>query len=35
VIDPASRRPSGVISTLDIARSVAVEQGPRETFPSA
>jgi CBS domain-containing protein len=35
VTDPDSRRPIGVISTLDIARAVAVGHGPRETFPSA
>ena len=34
VIDPDSRRPIGVISTLDIARAVAAGLGPRETFPS-
>ncbi len=35
VLDPASRRPVGVISTLDIARAVAADLGARETFPSA
>jgi CBS domain-containing protein len=35
VIDPASRRPTGVVSTLDIARAVATGLGARETFPSA
>jgi CBS domain-containing protein len=35
VTEPASRRPIGVISTLDIARAVAAGHGPRETFPSA
>lgn len=35
VIDPASRRPIGVISTLDVARAVAAGHDPRETFPSA
>jgi CBS domain-containing protein len=35
VTDPASHRPVGVISTLDIARSVAAGHGARETFPSA
>ena len=35
VIDPDSRRPIGVISTLDIARAVAAGLGPRETFASA
>ena len=35
VTDPVSRRPIGVISTLDIARAVAAGHGPGETFPSA
>jgi len=35
VTDPASRRPVGVISTLDIARAVAAGHGSRETFASA
>ena len=35
VTDPASRRPIGVISTLDIARAVAAGLGPRETVSSA
>ena len=35
VTDPDCARPIGVISTLDIARAVAAELGPRETFPSA
>jgi CBS domain-containing protein len=35
VTDPCSRRPIGVISTLDIARAIAAGHGPRETFPSA
>lgn len=37
VTDPtsASRRPIGVISTLDIARAVAAGLGPREIFASA
>jgi CBS domain-containing protein len=35
VTDPGSRRPIGVISTLDIARAVAVGHGPREVLPSA
>jgi CBS domain-containing protein len=35
VTEPGSRRPIGVISTLDIARAVAAGRGPRETFPSA
>lgn len=35
VTEPDSRRPIGVISTLDIARAVAAGLGSRETFPSA
>ena len=35
VTEPGSRRPIGVISTLDIARAVAAGHGPRETFASA
>jgi CBS domain-containing protein len=35
VTDPESRRPIGVISTLDIARALAAGHGARETFPSA
>jgi CBS domain-containing protein len=35
VIDPASRRPVGVVSTLDVARAVAAGQGVREVQPSA
>lgn len=35
VLDPKSKRPLGVISTLDIARSIAVGHGPRETQASA
>jgi CBS domain-containing protein len=35
VTDGVSRRPIGVISTLDIARAVAAGRGPRETFASA
>jgi CBS domain-containing protein len=35
VTDPDSRRPIGVVSTLDIARAVASGHGARETFPSA
>lgn len=35
VTEPSSRRPIGVISTLDIARAVAAGLGPRETFASA
>jgi CBS domain-containing protein len=35
VTEPGSRRPIGVISTLDIARAVAAGLGPRETVASA
>src|SRR5215831_12359967 len=35
VTDPDSRRPIGVISTLDIARAIAAGHGPREVFASA
>ena len=35
VTDPRTRRPIGVVSTLDIARSVASGHDARETFPSA
>lgn len=35
VTDPTTRRPIGVISTLDIAQAVAVGHDPGETFPSA
>jgi CBS domain-containing protein len=35
VTDPASRRPIGVVSTLDIARAIAAGHGPREVFASA
>ena len=35
VTDPGSRRPIGVISTLDIARAIAADHGSRETFASA
>jgi CBS domain-containing protein len=35
VTDPVSRRPIGVISTLDVARAVAAGHGVRETHPSA
>ena len=35
VTEPGSRRPIGVISTLDIARAVAAGHGPRETFSYA
>lgn len=35
VTDPASRRPIGVISTLDIAQAVAAGLDPGETFASA
>jgi CBS domain-containing protein len=35
VTDPATRRPIGVISTLDIAQAVAAGHDAGETFPSA
>ena len=35
VMDPETHRPSGVISTLDIAQAVAAGHDPGETFPSA
>jgi CBS domain-containing protein len=35
VVDPATKRPVGVISTLDLARSIASETGVRETQASA
>ena len=35
VVEPASGRPLGVISTLDIARAIAVEHGVGETQASA
>jgi len=35
VTEPRAARPIGVISTLDIARAVAADHGPRETFASA
>ena len=35
VTDPGSKRPVGVISTLDIARSIAAGTGTRETQASA
>jgi CBS domain-containing protein len=35
VTEPGSRRPIGVISTLDIARAIAAGLGSRETFASA
>ena len=35
VTEPGSRRPIGVISTLDIARAIAAGHGPRETLRSA
>ena len=35
VTDPETKRPVGVISTLDIARSIAAGTGPRETQASA
>lgn len=34
VLDPVSRRPVGVVSTLDVARAVAAENGVREVQPS-
>jgi CBS domain-containing protein len=35
VTDPETHRPTGVISTLDIAQAVAAGHDPGETFPSA
>jgi CBS domain-containing protein len=35
VTEPGSRRPIGVISSLDIARAIAAGLGPRETFASS
>ena len=35
VIDPATKRPVGVVSTLDLARSIASGTGVRETQASA
>jgi CBS domain-containing protein len=35
VTDPVSRRPIGVISTLDIARAIAAGLGPRDAVRSA
>jgi CBS domain-containing protein len=35
VTDRATRRPIGVVSTLDVARAVAAGRGARETLPSA
>ena len=35
VTESGSRRPIGVISTLDLARAIAAGHGPREIFPSA
>jgi CBS domain-containing protein len=35
VTDPVTRRPIGVISTLDVARAIAADHGARETQPSA
>ncbi len=35
VTDPSTRRPIGVISTLDIAQAVAAGHSAGETFPSA
>jgi CBS domain-containing protein len=34
VLDPVTRRPVGVVSTLDVARAVAAGQGVREIHPS-
>ena len=34
VTEPGSRRPIGVISTLDVARAVAADDSPRETLAS-
>jgi CBS domain-containing protein len=34
VLDPVTRRPVGVVSTLDVARAVAAGQGVREVHPS-
>ena len=35
VTDPETRRPLGVVSSLDIARAIAAGHGPRETQSSA
>lgn len=35
VTDPVSKRPIGVISTLDVARAIAADHGAGETQPSA
>ena len=35
VTERLSRRPIGVVSTLDIARAIAAGHGARDTFPSA
>jgi CBS domain-containing protein len=35
VLDPLTRRPVGVLSTLDVARAIAGEQGAREVQASA
>jgi CBS domain-containing protein len=35
VTDRATRRPIGVVSTLDVARAVAAGRGARETLLSA
>jgi CBS domain-containing protein len=35
VTDPETRRPIGVVSTLDLARAVAADHGAGETQPSA
>ena len=34
VVEPGSRRPVGVVSTLDVARAIAADRGARETHPS-
>ena len=34
VVEPDTRRPVGVVSTLDIARAIAADRGARETHPS-
>jgi CBS domain-containing protein len=35
VVDRATQRPIGVVSTLDVARAVAAGHGPRETFAAS
>jgi CBS domain-containing protein len=35
VLDPRTLRPTGVVSTLDVARAIAAETGIREIHPSA